>query len=691
MNKKPSFFRQALVLIQRYFNIFFNDKQNIILTIAIPLLTILIVCLVACPDMYAVKPDTNEDTGKNVHSINDGYPVLVWETVRQEGKNDDKKDKKKDKDKDEHKLIEPEKPSSSTWNGEDVSAPTSPTQRDGENYFIITDAAQLAFLSKCANNDDYHKYLRYNYILQANIDLKNHEFEPIGNSDHPFEGTFDGNGHIIKNLKITEKDNYVGLFGCVRSDENAKTNEEISGNHMTFYHNGIVENLQITNVDIKASGKYVGAIAGKIEKTARVKSVSVKDGTVKSDKGYTGGIVGCVDSANANVYLCYSRIKVSSKGANVGGLVGALGSGKLSGAYSTSEIEFTGDSDKDEHYGAVVGQCDDIEESIKNVVYKKSDSEKDDDDKYEAINKKDQAGYAEGIDAETLRNYASFLVPFKGIETAYDIANPDKDEEEKDDDYDAEKDKDLDNEYGFKKDDQLLVFNATQTGLFMLVCVAIFVGICNSIQEICKERNILKREYMTNLNLSSYVISKLVVQAVVCAVQMVVVVGIFAVFVRGKMLPDSGVLFSNMWLEYYITMFLLAFAADTMSLVISSLVKTSATANTFIPIILIVQIVFSGVLFDMKGVMDAFSKLMISKWGIAALAASSGLNDAMPPFLIDNPDYQLNLGSEMSIVNDMYQATSANLLKIWGILLIFIIVCSVACRILLIRVKKDKR
>ena len=689
MNKKPSFFRQALVLIQRYFHIFFNDKQNIILTIAIPLLTILIVCLVACPDMYAVKPKTNENTGLNDNIRNDGYPVLIWEAVPQEKKKDDK-DKKDSDDKDEHELIEPEKPSSSTWNGDDVSAPTSPTQRDGENYFLITDASQLAFLSKCADNKDYQKYLRYNYILQANIDLNKKEFEPIGNSDHPFEGTFDGNGNIIKNLKITKKDNYVGLFGCVRSDENAKTDEKISGVDMTFYHNGIVKNLQVKNVDIDASGKYVGAIAGKINKTSRLKSVCVKDGTIKADKGYLGGIVGFVDSADAEVYLCYSRVKLVSKGENVGGLVGSLDSGRLSGAYTTSEIDYNG-SGNGKGYGMAVGKCGDgIDKSLKNVFYIISDSDKDDED-YKGVNNQDDTeGCIEGVKTDDLRNYASFMVPFKGIETAYDIANPDDDEEEKDDDYDAEKDKDIDDEYGFKKDDQLLVFNATQTGLFMLVCVAIFVGICNSIQEICKERNILKREYMTNLNLSSYVISKLVVQAVVCAVQMVVVVGIFAVFVRNKILPDSGVMLS-MWTEYYITMFLLAFAADTMSLVISSLVKTSATANTFIPIILIVQIVFSGVLFDMKGVMDAFSKIMISKWGIAALAASTGLNDSMPKFLIDNPDYQLNLGSEMSTVNDLYASTNANLFKIWGILLIFIIVCSVACRLLLTRVKKDKR
>lgn len=246
-------------------------------------------------------------------------------------------------------------------------------------------------------------------------------------------------------------------------------------------------------------------------------------------------------------------------------------------------------------------------------------------------------------------------------------------------------------EYGFKKDGQLDLFGGTQTGLFMLVCVAIFVGICNSIQEICKERNILKREYMTNLRLSSYTLSKLIVQAIICAVQMIIVLLIFSFYIRDKQIYSSGVIFNSVWIEYFITMFLLAFAADTMALVISAVVKNSSTANTFIPIILIVQIVFSGVLFDLGKQMDAFASLMISKWGIAGLAISSRLNDSRVKFLLDSPDFELNLGTSMSSVKDLYISTPKNLLMVWAILLAFIIVCSVLCTLLLTQVKKDRR
>lgn len=678
MNKKPSFFYQAKVLINRCFHIFFNDKKNLILKIAIPLLTVIIVCLVACPDMYSVKPD--ED-----HTINNGFPVLNWETVVQEKESDDK-------DSEENELIEPEKATVSKWNGTDVEMPASPTKVDGENYLLITNANQLAFLSKAIENG-YEKYLTYNYMLQCDINLDSKKFTPIGTQDHPFTGTFDGNGHIISNLRIdTTKDN-AGLFGYVSSNAKADKSVEIRNEmlgttmDMTFYHNGMVKSLQIKKADISSDGKNVGAVAGCIDGYARITNVSVKDGTVSADGDNVGGVVGCVKGDDAEIYICYSKAKVTSKGRNIGGLVGNLDKSRLSAAYASSTVKYTGKSDA-KKIGAVVGTCSEAEDQLKNVFYNNEVNEK-----YEAVNNEDIEKKAYGIDEDTLRGYASFMIPFKDIKTDYDLRHLSKEDKDRYDqkDYDAEKDKDLDDSFGFKKDGQVSEFRATQTGLFMLVCVAIFVGICNSIQEICKERNILKREYMTNLRLDSYVVSKLAVQAVICAVQMVVVVLFFMVFVLKKQLPDSGIIFPSMWIEYFITMFLLAFAADTMSLLISSVVKTSELANTFIPIILIVQIVFSGVLFDMTGFMNVLAKLMISSWGINALAAITALNDSQTSFLIENPSLQLQLGSSLSSVKTEYASTASNLLMVWGILFVFIVVSSVACAVLLRRVKNDRR
>ncbi len=669
MNNKPSFLRQAVVLTKRYFHIFFNNRQNLALTIGIPLLTILIVCLVACPGMYSVIPEEDNE-------INESLPVLNWEYVGQYEEDDDTGD---------IELSERDEPEISKWNGEDSLVPPAvPTKVGDEDFLMITKAEDLVFLSQAIKNGQ-EQYLTYNYILQTDIDLKNHNWTPIGSSKHPFTGTFDGNGHIIYNMKIKSDDDNTGFFGCVKSDEKKKTTVNLNENKLTFYHNGIVENLQLQDVDISADCNNVGAIVGSVKGSALITGVSVKNGEINAKGNNVGGIVGKVYDEDVNIYICYSTASITSDGENVGGIVGDLDESCLSAAYyAQGEVEFDGDEDDAKHYGAVAGLCDDDEQFL-NCFYEYDEEDK----SFEGVDNEEIPNYVMAVSSEEMSRLASFLVPFEGIETAYDIENP-SDEDDEDEDDDKSKEDEDEVQYGFKQDGQIAVFGDTQTGLFMLVCVAIFVGICNAIQEICKERNILKREYMTNLSLSAYVVSKLVVQACIVAVQMIIVMIIFALSVSNKFIPDKGV-FMSFWTEYYITMFLLAFAADTMALVISSVVKNSATANTFIPIILIVQIVFSGVLFNMEGVMDIASNVMISKWGIAGLAASTGLNNSQPTFLIENPGLQLQFGSAMSTVKDLYASTTENLLTIWGILIVVSVVCAILCRIILTGVKKDKR
>lgn len=661
MKKRKSFLYQTRILTDRYSHIFINDKQNLILVMLIPLLTVLIVCMVAAPDMYTVVPNKQ-------HGINNGYPVLMWEDVRQE--------KEKDGTIEE---VEHEKDETKTWNGKTGGKAElrTYTKIDDENYFMITDASQLAYLSSAVKDGD-KKYLTYNYALQVNIDLDDREWTPIGDEDHPFTGTFDGQGHTIKNLKVDSSKDNVGLFGAVKSDAGADSDvtvtfsqpaptaadpshEKTEDKDMTFYHNGIVKNLKIESGNVETSGKNAGVLAGKVSDKSRINNISIRGGEVSADEGNAGAVAGQVDGSSAEVYLCYSvNTNVDSKENNVGGLVGELGYSKLSASYSTAKIG----SPSSNSHNAAVGHCS-SPDNVVNVFYLDKNGL---DDK--TANKQSES---------QLINASSMMKLTSKVKTAYEIENNKKIDNEDDD------------VFGFKKDDQLSEFSGTQTGLFMLVCVAIFVGICNSIQEICKERNILKREYMTNLRLSSYVVSKLIVQAILCAIQMGLVILIFYLFVMNKKLPDNGAVFGNIWLEYFITMLLLCFASDTMALFISSIVKNSATANTFIPIILIVQIVFSGVLFEITGFMDNVSYIMVSKWGIAALAATSHINDAQQKFLIEHPKFQLQLGNDMSVVKDIYNSTTDNIILIWGIILLFALLFSVACGIMLTRVKNDKR
>lgn len=618
--KKTGFFRQASVLISRYLKIFFNDKQNLLLTIAIPVLTIIVVTLVASDDMFCSEVD---------NQINDGYPLLSWEYVEYE-----------DCESEEERTFK-------EWDGQIPQQPQLiPLDADGNEY-SINSPGDLQFIAMAKGD-----WLKKTYYLNCDIDMDGRTILPLGTDTQPFAGKFYGNGHIIKNFILETGEDCVGLFGRVKGSETEITNLGI-------------EDALIKN---KGYSECVGLVAGFLEEGV-IEGCYTVDSTIDVKADYVGGIVGNVDGVEeTTVRNCYSRADIVVDGRCVGGIVGSIYGGSVQYTYFAGSLESI--DDEAENFGCIIGRIidDEIDDNIFKCVYDKELITE-----FNAVGKSSGEGFSseentvEGWKTKKLQENSSLI---RKLEKEIDEDEPNGD---------------------FKNDGELADFSGTQTGLFMLVCVAIFVGICNSVQEICKERNILKREYMTNLRLSSYIVSKLVVQGLVCAVQMLVVMLIFMISIRDKVYPQSGVILPSSVLEVYITMFLVTFASDTIALLISSVVKNSSTANTFIPIILIVQIVFSGVLFDLGDAMDKFAGIMISKWGIGALAATYKLNESRMSLMLKNPEVSLQMGSEMTRIKDLFMSTSSNLLGIWLILIAFVVVCAVASGLILTRVKKDRR
>lgn len=89
----------------------------------------------------------------------------------------------------------------------------------------ITTPQELIDFSKCVNNGTYDSGITV--YLDSDLDFTpdlSSNFEPIGiNSTFYFTGTFDGQGHVIRNLNISSSSlHYVGLFGY--SGERAVTN-----------------------------------------------------------------------------------------------------------------------------------------------------------------------------------------------------------------------------------------------------------------------------------------------------------------------------------------------------------------------------------------------------------------------------------------------------------------------------------
>lgn len=217
-------------------------------------------------------------------------------------------------------------------------------------------------------------------------------------------------------------------------------------------------------------------------------------------------------------------------------------------------------------------------------------------------------------------------------------------------------------------------YASTRNGAFALVCACIWIGIFNSIQSICKERDIIKREHRTGLHISSYIVSHMLFEMAICVVESVIVTAITCISNHNN-LPETGVL-CGAYLELAINFFLIIYCSDVLGLMISSIVKTTNTAMTVMPFILIIQLVMSGMIFELNGLTEKISNLTIAKWGLHMICVTANVN-AMR-------NYNPNLASE-------YGYSISHMVQLWLILLVFILIYGIIGIISLEFIDKDKR
>jgi The GLUG motif len=126
-----------------------------------------------------------------------------------------------------------------------------------------------------------------------------------------FTGTFYGNDHVIRNLRITGN-SYLGCFGRLEED-------------------GAILNLGLLDVDIAARGRNVGGLVGYNDHSSVWNCHST--GVVAGDD-HVGGLVG--ENNWGVVSNCYSTAVVAGDG-YVGGLVGA-NAGRVRNCYSHGAV-----------------------------------------------------------------------------------------------------------------------------------------------------------------------------------------------------------------------------------------------------------------------------------------------------------------------------------------------------------------
>jgi ABC-type multidrug transport system ATPase subunit/uncharacterized tellurite resistance protein B-like protein len=152
---------------------------------------------------------------------------------------------------------------------------------------------------------------------------------------------------------------------------------------------------------------------------------------------------------------------------------------------------------------------------------------------------------------------------------------------------------------------------------FMSVIVALFMGLTVSAEEIIRDRKILKRESFLHLSRSSYIISKISILFFISAIQTLLFVA-----VGNYMLEIHG-----MFLTHWSILFTVSCFANLLGLNISSAFNSAVTIYILIPILLIPQLILSGVVvrFDKlnpiignTATVPFVGDLMASRWAFEA-------------------------------------------------------------------------
>ena len=215
-------------------------------------------------------------------------------------------------------------------------------------------------------------------------------------------------------------------------------------------------------------------------------------------------------------------------------------------------------------------------------------------------------------------------------------------------------------------------YDDTKAILFSLGCASIWLGLMNSVQEICKEKVILQKEHMSDLKLSTYLLSKFIVQGLLAFIQATVMVFIFQKIVGSS---SHSILIDSYW-DIQIICFLSILSSAALGLCISAIVKNSNIAMSIIPLILVPQLLFSGMLFKLEGFAEFISNFILCRWTVEGLGTSANLNDLTHIVQTINPLAEVE-------PEDYFTFTSEHMIHVILIILLMTLVLMIASYIAL--------
>lgn len=177
-------------------------------------------------------------------------------------------------------------------------------------------------------------------------------------------------------------------------------------------------------------------------------------------------------------------------------------------------------------------------------------------------------------------------------------------------------------DYMFRFNDNFPAF------LLMSIIVALFMGLTVSAEEIIRDRKILKRESFLNLSWNSYLLSKLIILFTLSAIQT------FTFVLIGNLILEIE---WRMLIPFWFVLFTTSCMANVLGLNISSAFNSAVTVYVLIPLLLIPQMILSGLLFNFdklnnwistKGKVPLVADLMASRWAYEAMAVHNFKNNS---------------------------------------------------------------
>ena len=224
-----------------------------------------------------------------------------------------------------------------------------------DNPQEITSLQELKDFRDAVNSGTQYKGSNNKMVtLTTDLDMSSiDKWTPIGTLEHPFDGVFNGGGHVIKNLKVDRAELYNGLFGYAQNatiynmhlKNPSVSGSDYQGTVLGYAHsNTHLSDILVTGTDYLAAGSgSVGGIVGHAQDATIERCMFY--GQAQST-GWIGGIVGNVDN-NVTITDCAaltpsppaalwnSKIESSS---TMGGIVGGAGSVTVNRCYAKTNL-----------------------------------------------------------------------------------------------------------------------------------------------------------------------------------------------------------------------------------------------------------------------------------------------------------------------------------------------------------------